>query len=250
MKRNKFLAVLVCVFLALSAAGPVLAGQEAAGLQLNLIRNFGYGGFTKIQGDFTLRISNPPADLKEASFFVDGELLATVSSAPYQTKFRTADYSPGQHRLSAKGVLEDGSRLESNAITKTFLSGEEAWSETSSILVPLLVGVGVLTLLGLGVPLVLSRKKDFVLGQYGPAGGVVCPRCGLPFSRSALAPNLLVGKLVRCPHCGKVSVLARAAPDRLAEAERKYSDTQGTSSLQQTKTEELQRMLDDSRFEE
>lgn len=250
MMKRKFLAVLACIFLALSAAGTALAGQEAAGLQLNLIRNFGYGGFTKIQGEFTLRIANPPTDLTEASFFVDGELLAAINSAPFQTKFHTADFSPGEHRLSASGTMDDGSQLESNTITKTFLSSEEAWSETSGILVPLLVGVGVLTLLGLGVPLVLSRKKDFVLGQYGPAGGAVCPRCGLPFSRSALAPNLVVGKLARCPHCGKVSVLARAAPDRLAEAERKYSDTQGMSSLQQTKTEELQKMLDDSRFEE
>jgi len=250
MKRNKFLVVLACIFLALSAAGTALAGQDPAGLQLNLIRNFGYGGFTKIQGEFTLRITNPPADLTEASFFVDGELLAAISSAPFQTKFHTADFSPGEHWLSARGVLNDGSQLESHVITKIFLSSKEALSETSGILVPLLVGVGVLTLLGLGVPLVLSRKKGFILGQYGPAGGAVCPRCGLPFSRSALAPNLVVGKLARCPHCGKVSVLAKAAPARLAEAERKYSDTQGTSSLQQTKAEELQKMLDDSRFEE
>jgi hypothetical protein len=213
-----------------------------------LIRNFGYGGFTKIQGDFTLKVSNPPADLQEVRFFVDDELLTADSSPPFQAKFNTADFLPGEHRLTALGTLESGVSLESNTITKTFLTSSDAWSETSGILVPLLVGTGVLTLLGLGIPLVMGRKKEFVLGQYGPAGGAVCPRCELPFSRSVLALNLAVGKLVRCPHCGKISVLARASRARLEEAERRYADTEGTATVR-AKDEDRQKLLDESRFD-
>ena len=249
MKNTKSIAIVLCFLLLFTSAVTALAAQEDSTLQLSLIRNFGYGGFTKIQGDFTLKITNPPADLTEVSFFVDNDLLIVDSSAPYQAKFHTADFLPGEHRMTARGTLEGGRFLESNIITKTFLSSDEAWSETSGILIPLLVGTGVLTLLGLGLPLLMSREKDFVLGKYGPAGGTICPRCGLPFSRSGLAPNLMVGKLVRCPHCGKVSVLARASATRLEEAERKYSDTQGTASLN-TNVDNRRKLLDESRYED
>ncbi len=195
MNMKKITATLLCSLFLLTSAVTALAAQGDSALQLNLIRNFGYGGFTKIQGDFTLKITNPPPGLSEVSFFVDDQLLGVDSSAPYQAKFHTADFPPGDHRLTARGTMEGGRFLESNAITKTFLSSDEAWSETSGILIPLLVGIGVLTLLGLGLPLLMSRKRDFVLGKYGPAGGTICPRCGLPFSRSVMAPNLMVGKL-------------------------------------------------------
>jgi hypothetical protein len=47
--------------------------------------------------------------------------------------------------------------------------------------------------------------------SYGVAGGVVCRSCGLPFARNALDLNMVVGKLVRCPHCGKWAVLPAAS---------------------------------------
>lgn len=248
MKLKRLSVLLLCSALLLAFSVTAAAAQDGDSLQLSLVRNFGYGGFTKIQGDFTLKISSPPSGLKEVSFFIDGELLAEDDSPPFQAKFRTADFQPGEHRLTASGILDGGRLLDSNAITKSFLSSDQAWSETTGILVPLLVGIGALTLLGLGVPLLMSRKKEFVLGQYGAAGGAVCPRCGLPFSRSMMSPNLLVGKLARCPHCGKVSVLARASAPRLEEAERKYADTQGTATLR-IKEEDRRKLLDDSRFE-
>ena len=248
MKFKKLTALFLCLAFLLVSFASALAAQGEPALQLALVRNFGYGGFTKIQGDFTLKINDPPTDLREVSFFVDDELLAVDSSSPFQAKFHTADFQPGEHRLTAQGVLESGGFVSSNAITKTFLTSGDAWSETSGIVIPLLVGTGVLTLLGLGLPLLMSRRKEFVFGQYGAAGGAVCPRCGLPFSRPALAPNLAVGKLVRCPHCGKVSVLARASAQQLEEAERKYSDTQGTATMR-AKAEDRKKELEDSRFE-
>ena len=149
--------------------------------------------------------------------------MEIVSQQPFEIKFHTADYGDGEHQMSAEGILEDGKAVRSNTVSKTFLSSDQAWSETQGVLVPLLVGVGVVTLIGMGAPLLLGRNKKFSLGSYGPAGGAVCPRCSLPFSRPYLAPNMMVGKLVRCPHCGKFSVLPRASLAMLQEAEKRYA---------------------------
>ncbi|MCJ7718097.1 MAG: zinc-ribbon domain-containing protein, partial [Anaerolineales bacterium] len=83
----------------------------------------------------------------------------------------------------------------------------------------------------------------------GPSGGVVCPRCELPFSRSILSPNLVTGKLVRCPHCGKVSILARASRPQLEQAESKYlnEDTAGATPLDD---QGYQKLLEESRYED
>lgn len=249
MKKRTHLVLSLCL-LALLVPGTAYARQEGQTLQLGLIRNFGYGGLGKIQGNFTLKVNQPPDDLAEVSFYMDGELLAVVSEAPFEFKFHTSEYENGEHQMSASGILEDGSALESTTISKDFLSSDQAWGETRQIIVPLLVGIGVLTLLGLGVPFLLGQKKEFVLGKYGYAGGAVCPRCGLPFSRPYLSPNLVIGKLVRCPHCGKISVLPQASPGRLQEAERRYTEGEEGAQIISAGKDDIKKMLEDSRFEE
>jgi hypothetical protein len=112
-----------------------------------------------------------------------------------------------------------------------------------------LIATAVLSILGVGIPLLFSRNKEFILGKYSPAGGVVCPRCGLPFSRSILSPNLLAGKLVRCPHCGKISILARASQNRLNEAEAKFTN-KDTTGISGSESKDLNKLIDDSRFED
>ena len=111
------------------------------------------------------------------------------------------------------------------------------------------MGVGVLTLLGLGIPFLLGRKKEYVHGKYGMAGGAVCPRCGLPFSRFYLSPNMLVGKLVRCPHCGKISVLPQASLSSLKEAESRYMEEESPQIISKGE-EDIKKMIEDSRFED
>ena len=61
----------------------VFAAQDGNRLQLGLTRNFGYGGLGKIQGSFTLKVSNPPEGLVEVRFYMDGELLETVDEEPF-----------------------------------------------------------------------------------------------------------------------------------------------------------------------
>jgi len=225
------------------------AAQDETRLQLGLTRNFGYGGLGKIQGNFTLKISNPPAGLSEVRFFIDGDLLETVNAVPFNSKFHTSAFGEGEREMYAEGTLTDGTTLESNHISKVFLSSDQAWGETQNLIGPILIGTAVLTLLGVGVPLLASKNKNFVLGKYSPAGGVVCPRCELPFSRSMFSPNLVVGKMVRCPHCGKTSILPRSSSSRLREAEERYTRKDEPGVIRSGK-EDLQKQLEESRFED
>jgi hypothetical protein len=151
--------------------------------------------------------------------------------------------------MYAIGLLKNGSTMNSNKIKKVFLSSEQAWSETQNILAPLLIGTAILTLLGVGIPVLFTRNKDFNLGEYGPAGGAVCPRCELPFSRPLLAPNFVVGKLVRCPHCGKIGVLARAPDKRLQEAEARFGNLDDPDISGRGPTD-LSSLIEESRFED
>lgn len=237
------------IILALVFPLTVSAQSGSEEFVLGLTRNFGYGGLNKIQGNFTLKIISPPEDLDRVEFYFDEVLIAVVENEPFHYKFHTSDFSEGLHRMSAVGYLPDGQSLESNRISKDFLSSDQAWGETQQLIGPLLIGVAVLTLLGIGLPLLFNREKNFALGTYGPAGGVVCPRCQLPFSRLMMSPNIVTGKLVRCPHCGKLSVLARASQDKLMAAEARFSNKDQPSAIS-TGEGDLKKQIDDSRFEE
>ncbi len=245
---KKGLIFLLAILMMLLPTG-VLAQQSQPGLQLGLIRNFGYGGLGKIQGRFTLRINDPPAQLETVEFYFDDKLITTSQGSPYEFNFHTSNFQDGEHVFFAVGYLKDGTKVESRRITKVFLSSEQAWVETQGLMVPLLLFIGILTVLGIAVPVLASRKKEFVLGKYGPAGGVVCPRCELPFSRSILAPKLLVGKLVRCPHCGKISVSPKASPNKLQEAENKFRNNK-PGMVTTNADQDYRKLLDESRYED
>ena len=84
---------------------------------------------------------------------------------------------------------------------------------------------------------------------YGPAGGAICPKCGRPFARNLLSPNLLAGKLSRCPHCGKWSVVSRATPAALAAVEAASSASTPSPAADLSPEEKLRRQIDESRYE-
>ena len=245
--RKKLLCLLVILSLYLPGKG--FAQDSLPELQLTLIRNFGYGGFGRIQGNFTIRINDPGEELERIEFYLDDKLISTINNEPYQFKFHTSTFSEGNHTLSAVGFFEDGTRVESNRISKAFLSSDQAWSDTQQLIVPILLFTAAITVLGLGFSVLASRKKAYQIGKYGTAGGAVCPRCDLPFSRSILAPNLLVGKLVRCPHCGKISIRPRANQAQLQEAENKYKNEE-SSQISTSDEGVYRRLLDESRYED
>jgi hypothetical protein len=248
---RKSIPILVFIACLAVVISPGAAQEIGETLVLDFNRDFGYGGFSgDIQGRFSLKVSAPD-DIVRVMYYLDDELVYEETEPPFKWQFNTASYSEGRHTFSAVGYKADGTEVWAEPFTRVFLSSDSAWGKTTGMVVPLLVIVGIATLGGIVGPLLLGRKKAYTPGVYGVAGGAVCPRCRFPFSRSVMAPNLLVGKLERCPHCGKWAILPRASAAALAAAEERFfADSQGTAIGEPSEEEKLKRMIEESRFEE
>ena len=158
----------------------------------------------------------------------------------------------GNDTIYAIGTLSDGTQIETRQLVQDFLSSDEANSKTIGIVGPILGITAVVMAISYLIPMLTGKKgTQRPIGQYGAAGGTVCPRCSFPFSRNVLSPNLLLGKLERCPHCGKWSIQARAAQADLAAAEERLRAAQEESTpIDADPEESLKRALDESRFED
>lgn len=232
-------------------SAPALALEPDEGLQISIRRDWGFGMGGLIQGRFTLR-ADGPEDLVEVRYHIDGQLMSAVAEPPFSYQFHTDDYSTGVHEIYAIGVLENGGEIRSQSLTLEFISGEEAGGSISRFIIPLVIAIAAISILSALLPSLLGRNKDrFMLGQYGPAGGAVCPACKMPFSRQVMSPNLVVGKLSRCPHCGKWTIARRATQAELDEAESRYRRDQDQGLPQAPdQSNDLRRQLEESRFEE
>jgi hypothetical protein len=228
-----------------------VAAQEAeGGITLRLTRDWGYGGFGgEIQGTFSMRVTGPE-NLARVEYYMDDQVIAEISQPPFNFQFHTGNFEPGVHTLYAIGYSQDGKAFQSTQFTREFLSAEEAGQATKGIILPVLVVIGVIAILGVLVPVFLGRRGEFKPGVYGVAGGAVCPRCTFPYSRHMLAPNMLLGKLERCPHCGKWAIARAASRSELEAAEARWSAESGGAINTPGETEKFQRMLDESRFED
>ena len=225
---------------------PSAFGQEDTELQLTVRRSFGYRGGDAIQGRFSLEVEGP-AELVQVTFWIDGEPMAQDRLPPFEHSFHTSEYSLGIHRLTATGRLASGRELRSAERSFEFVTAEASWAAAGRIVAPLLLSVLGLVGLGAVAPALMIRKRGFRLGEYGSAGGAVCPRCQLPFSRSFWSPNLIRGKVERCPHCGKWSLVARAAGRDLDEAEVRFRAA-GQPKFE-AGPDRARRLINESRFE-
>lgn len=191
-------------------------------LTIHLRRDFGYRSVGRIQGRFTIS-ADGPHDLERVKYQLDGEVFAEVSEAPFKYSFSTSEYAVGAHTFSAVGTTASGAEVFSEEVRLEFVSAEESWQQVANLAVPLMAGLVVLMVLGtLLLTLTGRRSGSFKLGNYGSAGGAVCPRCGFPYPRHFISPNLLVGKLEMCPHCGKWAIVPRASRTALDEAETRF----------------------------
>lgn len=250
LQFSHILLLILIVILAVPAQ--VAAQEEEDTLTLRLTRDFGFGGGSLIQGRFSMHASGPDS-LERVEFLIDGEVVEVVSEAPFRYRFHTDDYSPGLHELSAIGFTRDGRQLLSVTFRYQFLSAEEARSAAGKFVVPILILVGVISLAAILGPAVLGKRKGaFRIGEYGAAGGAICPRCTFPYSRHFLSPNLLVGKLERCPHCSKWALVSRASPSDLeaAEARLNADHEKGRRPVEREDDRDLKRLLEDSRYED
>jgi hypothetical protein len=236
------------VVLTLLAFTPASAQGEDPALVLSLNRDFGYGGLdSSIEGLFTVGVSNP-AGLSRVEFYLDEVLMATVDTEPFRFQFSTSNYAPGVHTLYALGYTAEGVLQHSNEITRTFLTKEQSQGAVVGLILPVVGGVLLVMALGVLIPTLLGRKARFT-GSYGMLGGTVCPKCDLPFSYNFLAPNMLVGKLQRCPHCGRWSLVRRASAADLAAAEELWRSEKNRASSPADEKERARRQIDDSRYD-
>jgi DNA-directed RNA polymerase subunit RPC12/RpoP len=255
MKRTAFFMI----FLAYLLFTVQLVTPGCPELQIGLRRDFGYASGTgKIQGTFTISASGP-TDLERVIFYLDGQPLGDVQQAPFSLRFSTDSYDQGQHTFSGLGYTSSGCKLESNSLTAVFVTAKEGWDAGLKILVPILslvLGVTVIMIIATVFSSGLAGKKlkDLPLGaerNYGLVGGAICPRCKRPFARHLLSPNMVVGKLERCPYCGKVSVVAARSLAELRAAEAAELAAAGQPLANAASPDErLLKELDDSRYQD
>ena len=241
-------------YVAILALGFSVVGAEAQtpspGLELRITKIFGFNLAGRIQGTFRLSASGRD-DLERVRFVIDGDTLGEVSTPPFALSFDTTSYALGRHVLAAIGTTSSGLALESPPLTVEFVSPDSALGSTMQIIVPVLVIALGVSVLAIVVPLIGgSRRMAQRPGEYGVAGGAVCPKCTLPFSRHFIAPNFLGYRLERCPHCGKWSLAARAKAQDLAAAEARLQTQADAMAAPANGEDSMRRMIDESRFEE
>jgi hypothetical protein len=242
---------ILLVILGLGIAVPGAQAQTPASaleLRLSKVNGFNLGG--RIQGRFRLTVSGT-AELRQVTFLVDGAPIGDATASPFGITFDTGAFEPGRHELSATATSTSGERLGSNVLTVEFVSPETARRSTLQIILPILAILLVGSVLAVVVPLLTSGGRRRVgIGEYGMAGGAVCRKCGLPFSRHFVTLRLLGARLERCPHCGKWQMASKATPEQLSEAEARLKDHATMPATPEEHEESLRRMIDDSRFEE
>lgn len=245
--KSVSLLLVALVFITL----PARAQEEEQTLSLSVRRDFGYRTGNRIQGRMSL-VASGPSDLVRVEFMVDGVITLNDREPPFRYQFSTGEYAAGLHQLSAIGHTTSGRIVPSEVRELVFISSDDVTGEIVKFAGPLVALALGATLLGtLGMTWLGRRKKSFKVGEYGVAGGAICPRCAMPYSRSFLSPNLLVGKFERCPHCGKFAIVRRASPDELDEAERRWRQDQEQGALQvDHEKSDLERMIEQSRFED
>ncbi len=223
MRMSLSIAFVLCI-LSIVSAGPASA-QSTGELKLGLSRDFGYGGFgNDIQGLFSLKIKDPPADLTRVEFFVDDRSIGEDIEPPFGLQFNTDSYPLGEHTLSAIGYTSAGNELHSNKITSQFVPANTATDMLAKILVPIFGLILLIALLSVGLPMILNEGKlsSLPLGtarNYGVGGGAICPKCRRPFPLRLWWINLGLSKIDRCPYCGKWSFLRRSSLTELRAAE-------------------------------
>lgn len=127
----------------------------------------------------------------------------------------------------------------------------EVMEDDASQAVPglVLAAIVVLVVVGRRMLQLSGRVQTAGAPETSAAGAAICPKCKRPFARSFLSPNLVVGKLCRCPHCGKWSVVPRATAAELAAAEAADRAASEPAAPALSEEERLRRKIDASKYE-
>jgi hypothetical protein len=234
----------------------VRAQDENPEYRLNVKRNFGFSSGSQIKGNFTSSIIGPAENVQSVTYLIDAQEMETISEAPFQYTFRTEDYEPDWHELSARVLTRDGRTIVTATRRFQFVTSEEEFAAVRNIIFPLLGGIFGLMLLMMGLQMTLLRDKTSKLApgtarNYGFRGGTICSRCDRPFAIHLWALNFGPWKFDRCDFCGKWAFVSRLNPDILRDAEQAELAA-AKNDVPQISTpdedEEMRKRLDDSRY--
>jgi hypothetical protein len=243
-------AILITILVSLV----IISAASAQGEELTLVlsRDFGSGGFNgDIQGTFSVKASGP-ANLERVQFFLDDTLLGEDAESPFAIQFITDNYPTGAHVFTAVGFTTDGKQISSKTISAVFVSKEEGSAAALKVIVPILVLVFAVKAISARSSTTNVRK-----GKKLPAGaprsytfgGGICPKCQRPFGFQLLGINMLVGRLMPCPNCGKWSLMKRASISDLQAAELAELDKGKNQFFKNSEEEKRRKELDDSRYQ-
>jgi hypothetical protein len=259
MKNSKkiFLALLLVAGITLSFAAPVLAQTQApAEYRLNLNRDFGFGAGANIRGLFSLNVVGPEG-YTSVSYYIDGNLMATVPADPFKFQFNTSQYDFGWHDLNAEVTASNGSVFTTPARHVNFVDSAVESQAMKNILFPIFGVLGVIILIIVIAQVVVFRNRTGkstepgLQRNYGIMGGAICSKCGRPTPRHIWGMNIMVGKLDRCENCGKWSIMRAMPLDmlRAAEEAEKASDEKANKVVEKSADEQLKEMLEKSKYE-
>jgi len=254
MKKNCFYVFLVLLTM-LGFVTPARA-QAVEELELSVSRDFGSSdGTGDIQGTFSMKVTGP-SNLVKVQFYIDNTMIAEDTEPPFKIQFVTDDYAPGKHTMHATGYTSDGRELRTREMTFNYMTAEESRQRGLKIAVPILALALIWVLFSRVVPTLSSGRKKGELPppgghHYGVIGGTICPRCDYPFALNFFSPNLLVGKLVCCPNCGKWFIGRRASREDLRIAEKiAWAEAHRAPQVSELEDEEkIRKELDDSKYQ-
>jgi hypothetical protein len=248
--------------LAAAAVTPALAQAEVE-YRLHVSRDFGYGNGSDVRGNFSLTIysSDGAAPIRQVSYQIDGQEMAAVTSAPFKYSFKTSSFSDGKHVLSAIVTTQDGRQVTTPLVNLNFVSSAQESQTMQRILIPLMGGVFLIMLIGVGAQMINLRRNPGALApgaarHYGLKGGTICPRCGRAYAIHFWSLNLIGGALDRCDYCGKLALVRpRSRADLDAAVQAEVAGQVSESALPgvngaQTEEERQKKMLDESKYTE
>jgi hypothetical protein len=244
MKKGIFILLLLSLAFALSYSA-VLAQDSP--YTLRIVRDWGYGNGADINGRMSLSLKGDQDQIQQVTFFIDGEVMASVATAPFKYQFDTNNFEPGLHRLTAEVKTSTGETYTTNGLVSNFL--EKSAANQSTLRILLLVGGIAVASIAIQFFMQKNANKNTKYDkngrvQYGVWGGAVCPSCGQPFNRSFLGINLVGVRLERCPHCGKMVAARRASPLEIERANQRNQPEESQKVVEKPEKDDL----DNSRF--
>jgi len=244
MKNRIFMLFVLAMVFALSFSA--VMAQESP-FTLRMVRDWGYGNGTDINGRMSLSVKGDQAQIQQVTFFIDGEVMASVTSAPFKLQFDTNNFESGMHRLTAEVKTIAGETYTTNGLVSNFV--EKGAANQSTLKILLLVGGIVAVSMGIQFLMQKNANKNPKYDengriQYGVWGAAVCPSCGQPFNRSFLGINLVGVRLERCPHCGRLVAARRASPLEIERANQKTQPEEPQKFVEKLEKDDL----DESRF--